>query len=186
MSMDRPNRAINGFHSANKQAREAVKAEAPGIDPMRSWGNQAGEHPAQEYPGIDQDQTEGQQEEAQGRIAGSGVGSHLAQRAIAALDAEVPAVAGIDLLGLPGELNDDESQPLAPSLAALIWYQASHQRQGGLGAIGEGIVVAIAFATLAQGASAAPFAADGVGNDGGLTNIGQIADDQPSAKALSM
>src|SRR3990172_11271488 len=110
MCLDGHDRTINSLHGANQQASEAVKAEAPGIHPSQSWGNQAGEHPAQEDPGVDQDQAHRQQEEAQGGIARSGMSSHLTHGAIAALDAETPAIACIDLLGFPVELDDDESQ----------------------------------------------------------------------------
>src|SRR3972149_2603325 len=161
MSLDRHDRAINCLYCANKQASKAVKAEALGIHPTRSWSDQPGEHPAQEDPDVDQDQTHRQQEETQSGIARSGMISHLAHRAIAALDAEASAKACIDLLRCPVELDDDESQPLAASLAGLIGHQAGEQSQVGGGAILEGVVGAIALATPAQGAGAALFAANG-------------------------
>src|SRR4030066_1920649 len=184
MSLDRHDRAINCLYRANEQASEAVKAEAPGIHPSRSWSHQPGEYPAQEDPGVDQNQAHCKQEEAQGRIARSGMSSHLTHRAIAALDAETPAIACMDLLGFPVELDDDESQPLAASLAGLIGHQAGEQGQAGGGAILEGVVRAIALAAPAEGAGTTLFAANRAGNDGRLTNIGQIADDRPGSKGF--
>ena len=98
MSLDGHDRIINGLHSANKQASKAVKAEVFRVYSTRTWSDQAGKHPSQEDPGIDQDQTHSQKEESQGGITRSGMSSHLAHRAVAALDAEAPAIAGIDLL----------------------------------------------------------------------------------------
>lgn len=160
MGRDRAYCAKDLFDGTDQQAGKAMEAEPRFIDSIWARRHQTSEFPTQEDPSIEQDQTDTEQEEAQGRITGSGGGTHAPDHAITAFDAETTSIFLVDFLDLPVEAKHDKSQSFAASFAGLIWDERSLQSQGCLGAIGEGMDRAVTGRSLAQGADAFRFAAD--------------------------
>ena len=184
MGRDRAYCAVDFFDGTDQQAGKATEAETRFIDTLRTTCHQTGELPTQEDPGIEQDQTDTKQKETQGRIARSGGGTHTAEHAITAFDAETAPIFLVDFLDLPVESQHDKSQPFAASFASFVRDERSLQGQGCRGAIGEGMDRPITGRPLAQGADAFRFAADRAGNHGGLVSTGEKADDRCGGKTF--
>jgi hypothetical protein len=110
-----------------------MEAKQSFIDPIMTSCKYTGEFPTQEDPDIQQEQTDAKQEKSQGWIAGCGGGAHASGHSIRTFNAEAPSIFAVNLLDLPVEANDNESQPFATSFASLIWDEGSFQGHSRLG-----------------------------------------------------
>ncbi len=70
-----------------------------------------GEEPAQMQPDVQQEETQANQHETIGRIAGGRPAPHLSCAAITGFDTETMAVGSLGLMGRKVQVDQDEDQP---------------------------------------------------------------------------
>ncbi len=176
------------LNRAAQELGKAVERKKCRIDAMGTTAWNTRDKPTEHGPDGDEQKCKaaprGHPKEAHHRVARSRFEANFASDAIGTLDAKPTSIASIGNVSRPVEIDDDQEQPFAASLAIFAWRQRCDHGDFGFRPIGKGVGGAIALAALAELMGASLLAADGTSQYSWLLLLLEIVNDFARAEAL--